>query len=447
MSSYQDLLGMNLKAERAVISAMINDKGALIESINKLCVNHFSVLHHQILFSALKDLYHAGKNIDILVFTDYLTEKKLMEDAGGLLYVMGIHEEYYINSEIENFLRILENKYQRREYIRILNESLAEIETITEPIENIISLHSKKVTDINKYNIQDGLINVSDGIAEKYNRLLDMINNTSNVSKETVIPLGYEQIDSMLNGGLRPQQAIIIAARPAMGKTSFVLNIACNIAIKFDEPVAFFSQEMSKEEIEYKILSAESEVNIQKIKNAYVNAKEQENTFDAVDVITKSKIFIDDTGSITPDYFRNSLRKWKAKNVQDGKTGIAIIDYLQLMKLPKSGDRFEEVSEIMRQLKSIAKEMKMPILILSQLSRQVEQRGNKRPQLSDLRESGELEQTADIVMFIYRDEYYNPESEKKYLAEIIISKHRNGATGTIELFFNKEITKFSSLEV
>lgn len=433
----------NIDAERAVLGAMLLDKEAVSRALEIVHFSYFYLEAHQIIFKATLDLYNHNQPIDLVTVSDQLSNMGMLQDAGDYKYLLDLAESVPTTANVEQYARIVEEKYIRREMIRISNEisyqayeSSDDISKIIEDAErNVFNIGQKRFTkDLVhiKELVSDSFETLSQGYREDSSKLLNL--NTGNLT-------GISDLDA-LTGGLNPSDLIILAARPAMGKTSFCLNIAVNVAMKEKLPVAIFSLEMSKEQITQRILSSVSEINGKLLKNGLVSREEFEKVTKAVGALYDSPLFIDDTSSLTPMEMRAKIRRLKAEHK---KLGAVIVDYLQLMDLEGAENRVNEIAKITRSLKRLAREMDVPVIALSQLSRSVEQRQNKRPQLSDLRESGSIEQDADIVMFIYRDEYYNPQSDKKKTAELIIAKHRNGEVGTIELYFDAALTKFANL--
>ncbi|MFN4151753.1 MAG: replicative DNA helicase, partial [Candidatus Sericytochromatia bacterium] len=394
----------NIDAERAVLGAMLLDKEAVVRALEIVHFSYFYLDAHQVIFKAVLDLYNHNKPIDLVTVSEQLSNMGMLQDAGDYKYLLDLAESVPTTANVEQYARIVEEKYIRREMIRISSEisyqayeSSDDIAKIIEDAErNVFNIGQKRFTkDLVhiKELVSDSFETLSQGYSEDPTRLLNL--NKGNLT-------GISDLDA-LTGGLNPSDLIILAARPAMGKTAFCLNIAVNIAMKEKLPVAIFSLEMSKEQITQRILSAVSEVNSKLLKNGLVDKEQFGKVTKAVGDLYNAPLFIDDTSSLTPMEMRAKIRRLKAEHK---KLGAVIVDYLQLMDLEGSENRVNEISKITRSLKRLAREMEVPVIALSQLSRSVEQRQNKRPQLSDLRESGSIEQDADIVMFIYRDEYY-----------------------------------------
>ena len=433
----------SIDAERAVLGCMVLDKEAVTKSLEILHFSYFYVNAHQIIFKIIYDLYNKNQPVDLVTVIDMLNSTGMISEVGDYKYIMDLVESIPTTANIEQYARMVEEKYIRRELIRISNSISQMSYESSDDISKLLDDAEKSIFTVGQKRFTKDLVHIKELLSKNYQALADGYNPDGNsISFNVGVKTGLNDLDEITNG-LNPSDLIILAARPAMGKTSFVLNIAANIAMKENLPVAIFSLEMSKEQITQRILSSVSEISNYHLKVANIPQDLFEKLAGATGKLYQSPIFIDDTSSLTPIEMRSKIRRLKAEHK---KLGVVIVDYLQLMDLEGAENRVNEISKITRSLKRLAREMDVPVIALSQLSRGVEQRQNKRPQLSDLRESGSIEQDADIVMFIYRDEYYNPNSDKKKTAEIIIAKHRNGPVGTVELYFDASLTKFSGLE-
>jgi replicative DNA helicase len=433
----------NLEAERAVIGSMLLDKEAVIKCLEILKYSYFYAPNHQIIFRIINDLFNVNKPIDLITVSDSLRNLNLLDDIGGYVYLIDLTESIPSTANVEQYARIVEEKYIKRELIRISNEIIEMSYESNADISNLLDKAEKDVFSLGQKRFTKDLVHIRDTLIENFDNISnEEIEDINKVTTRYGISTGIHDLDQITNG-LRPSNLIIVAARPAMGKTSFCLNIATNIALREKYPVAIFSLEMSKEEVSQRILCAEAEISLYHFRSGNIPKEMWEKITNTISKLYSAPIYIDDSSYLTPIEMRAKLRRLKSEHK---KLGAVIVDYLQLMEIESTENRVQEISKISRGLKRLARELDTPVIALSQLSRSVEQRQNKRPQLSDLRESGSIEQDADIVMFIYRDEYYNPNSDKKKIAELIIAKHRSGPVDTIELFFDASLTKFSGLE-
>ncbi len=437
----------NLDAERAVIGSILLDKEAVAKCLELLTPAHFYLASHQLIFKSVSDLYLHNQPADIVTVSDQLKLQGFLEDIGGYKYLLDLVESVPTTANIERYAKIVEEKFIRRELLRLSTEISEMCYSSTMDVAGLIDSAEKGIFALSQKRFTRDLVPIGQMLVNNYQTVTMGYPEDGSphrqISLQTGILTGLNQLDEWTNG-LNPSDLIVIAARPAMGKTAFCLNIAVNIALKSKLPVAIFSLEMSKEQLAQRMLSAHSEINNYSLKTGNITQPQWDQLTKATAELYDAPIYVDDTGNLTPIEIRSKVRRLKAENK---KIGAVIVDYLQLMEVKgNEANRVQEIAKITRALKQLAREMDVPVIALSQLSRSVEARQNKRPQLSDLRESGSIEQDADIVMFIYRDEYYNPNTEKKKTAEIIIAKHRNGAVGTIELHFNAELTKFAGLE-
>jgi len=433
----------NIDAERAVLGAMLLDKEAVARVLEIISFRHFYVPNHQIIFKVLYDLFNQGLPVDLITASDSLRIKGVLEDIGGYTYLMDISESVPTTANVEQYAKIVEEKFIRRELIRISTEISDLAYESTEDIAKLIENSERLIFSVGQRRFSNDLIHIKELLVQNFENISGTYGEDgAKLPINTGISTGIKDLDEITNG-LNPSDLIILAARPAMGKTAFCLNLATNIAIKEKLPVAIFSLEMSKEQMTQRIVCAEAEISAAHFKTGNIPKESWPIITQTIGKLYDAPLYIDDTSTLTPIEIRAKVRRLKAehKNI-----GAVIIDYLQLMEDSGSENRVQEIAKITRSLKKLAREMNVPVIALSQLSRNLEQRNNKRPQLSDLRESGSIEQDADIVMFIYRDEYYNPDSDRKKIAELIIAKHRNGPVDTVDLFFDATLTKFSGLE-
>ena len=385
------------------------------------------------------DLYERGEPIDLITVSEQLKIRGSIDAVGGLEYLTNLVNAVPTTANAKHYAKIVEEKSILRRLIKTSSEIINMGYDETEEVEYILDRAEKGIFDISQKRNSQGFVQIKDVLIETFDRLEELYNNKGNV---TGIPTGFVDLDHK-TAGLHNSDLVLIAARPAMGKTSFVLNIAQYAAIHSQVPVAIFSLEMSKEQLVNRMLCCEAMVDAQKMRTGQLEDSDWQKIAKALGPISDAPIYIDDTPGVTSAEIRAKCRRLKLEK----DLGLVIIDYLQLMQgRGRSESRQQEISEISRSLKILAKEINVPVIALSQLSRAPEMRSDHRPILSDLRESGAIEQDADIVMFLYRDDYYNPETEKKNVAEVIVAKHRSGSTGTVELAWLGQYTKFANLE-
>ncbi|MEG2348144.1 MAG: replicative DNA helicase [Clostridia bacterium] len=425
-------------AEQAVLGSMLVDKDAVIAAVEILKPEDFYRDDNKEIYAAMFELYGLGKHIDMITLKEQLSLRGTIEKVGSIQYIATLIDNVPTTSNIENYVKIVEEKSVTRKLIKTANDILKMGYSGTEEIDTLIEQTEKKVFDVLQNRNSRGYSSIKEILIHNFDSLENMFQNKGTVSG---IESGFIDLDAKISG-LNPSDLIIVAARPAMGKSAFVLNIANFVAKQAKIPVMVFSLEMSKEQMVNRILSSESEVDAMKLRNADLSSDEWLKLGQASGVLSEIPLYIDDTPGMSSTELRAKCRKAKLeKNI-----GLVIVDYLQLMESKtKSPSRQQEISEISRSLKILAKELQIPVIALSQLSRATESRTDHRPMLSDLRESGAIEQDADIVMFLHRDDYYDPDTDRKNIAEIIISKNRNGATGTVELAWIGKYTKFANL--
>lgn len=433
------VLPHSIEAEQSVIGSMIMDKEAIVVASEIITGNDFYGKQYGILFEAMVELHDEGKPVDLVTLQDRLKEKDVPAEVSSLEFVRDLINAVPTSANIKHYSNIVSEKALLRRLIK-LNEEIANSCYVgKEPLESILEDTEKRVFDlVQKRNTGDFV-----PIRQVVLNAMDKIELASrNKGAVTGISTGFLDLDYKTSG-MQPSDLVLIAARPSMGKTAFVLNIAQHVAFKGKETVAIFSLEMSKEQLVNRLFSLESKVDSQHIRTGNLNDSEWEKLIESAGVIGKSNLIIDDTPGISISELRSKCRKYKLEH----NLSMIIIDYLQLMSGSGKGDsRQQEISDISRSLKSLARELSVPVIALSQLSRAVEQRPDHRPMLSDLRESGAIEQDADVVMFIYRDDYYNKDTEMKGIAEIIIAKQRNGPIGTINLVWLPDYTKFANMQ-
>ena len=418
---------------------MLTDRDAVISAVEILKEEDFYREDNRNIYVAMLNLYSRSEPIDIITVKAELGLLGKFEVVGGLEYLASLPDKVPVATNVEKYIKIVEEKSILRNLIKTSNEITALGYEQTEEVETIMDISEKKIFDVVQKRSTKGYTPIKDVLIESITEIEKLYNQKGII---TGIPTGFADLDR-ITAGLHNSELILIAARPAMGKSAFALNIATYAAVNANVPVVVFNLEMSKEQVGNRILCSEAMVDSNKIKTGKIDEQDWIKLVSAVGPLSESQIFIDDTAGISIMEIRAKCRKLKLeKNI-----GLVVIDYLQLIQGSgkKNASREQEISEISRSLKILAKELDVPVIALSQLSRAVEQRTDHRPMLSDLRESGAIEQDADIVMFLYRDDYYNQESERKNIAEVILAKHRAGATGTVELMWLGNYTKFVNL--
>ena len=430
----------DLEAEQAILGSMLTDKDAVISAIEVLREEDFYREDNKAIYEAIFNLYNRAEPVDIITVKSELESMGKFEQVGGLEYLAELPEKVPTTANAMKYIKIVEEKSTLRRLIRTANEIIDLGYDQTEDVEDIMEGAEKKIFNIMQEKNQKGYSPLKDVLVESFTQLEELYNKKQHI---TGVPTGFAELDYK-TAGLHGSELILIAARPAMGKTAFALNIATNAAVRANVPVAVFSLEMSKEQLVNRILCSEAMVDSNKVRTGKLEDDDWAKLAGAIGPLSEAEIYIDDTPGINVTEIRAKCRKLKLeKNI-----GMVVIDYLQLVQgsNKRNGSREQEISEISRSLKILAKELNVPVIALSQLSRAAEQRPDHRPMLSDLRESGAIEQDADIVTFLYRDDYYNKDSEKKDIAEVIIAKHRGGSTGTVELLWLGSYTKFVNLE-
>ena len=413
----------DLEAEQAVLGSMLTDKDAVIASIETLKPESFYREDNRLIYEAILNLYNNSEPIDIITLKAELESLGKFEQVGGLEYIASLPDKVPTTANVQKYINIVEEKGLLRNLIKTANEIIELGYDPTEDVEDIMDNAEKKIFNIMQNKNQKGYTPIKDVLVESFNQLEELYNRKQHI---TGVPTGFTELDYK-TAGFHGSDLILVAARPAMGKSAFALNIATNAATKAKVPVVIFSLEMSKEQMVNRMLCSEAMVDSNKVRTGKLEEDDWVKLAETIGPLSEAEIYIDDTPGISVMEIRAKCRKLKLeKNI-----GMVVIDYLQLVQASNKrfGSREQEISEISRSLKVLAKELNVPVIALSQLSRAVEQRPDHRPMLSDLRESGAIEQDADIVMFLYRDDYYNEDSDKKDIAEVIISKHRAGSTG------------------
>ena len=419
---------------------MLTDRDAVISAIEVLKEDAFYREDNKAIFKAIVNLYSKSEPIDIITVKSELVENGNLERIGGLEYLAELPERVPTTANVEKYIKIVDEKAMLRRLINSANELVALGYNETENVDTIMDMAEKNIFDLAQKKNTKGYTPIKDVLVESFAELEKLYNQKGKLSG---ISTGFIDLDYK-TAGLHNSDLIIIAARPAMGKSAFAINIATNAAIMSNLPVAIFNLEMSKEQVGNRILCSEAMVDSNKVRTGQLDDDDWMKLASTLGRLSEAPIYIDDTPGISIMEVRAKCRKLKLeKNI-----GPVVIDYLQLVQGSgkKNSSREQEISEISRSLKILAKELDIPVIALSQLSRGAEKRDDKRPMLSDLRESGAIEQDADIVMFLYRDDYYNEDSEKKNIAEVILAKHRGGSTGTVDLAWMGSYTKFANLD-
>ena len=430
----------DVEAEQAVIGSMLTDREAVSSAVEVLKPEDFYREDNRTIYTAIMNLYNRSEPIDIITLKSELSGMGKLDAVGGLEYIAELPEKVPTTSNVEQYIKIVEEKSILRNLIKTANDIINLGYDPTQEVEAIIDNSEKKIFEVMQRKNQKGYSSIKDILVDTFTELEELYNRKQHV---TGVPTGFADLDYR-TAGLHKSDLILVAARPAMGKSAFALNIATNAAVRANVPVAVFSLEMSKEQMVNRILCSEAMEDIKKLITGTLEDEDWAKLAEASGILSESQIYIDDTPGISIMEIRAKCRKMKLeKNI-----GLVVIDYLQLVQGSgkRGASREQEIAEISRSLKILAKEIEVPVIALSQLSRAPEQRPDHRPMLSDLRESGSIEQDADIVMFLYRDDYYNEDSEKKNIAEVILAKHRSGSTGTVELLWLGNYTKFANID-
>ena len=427
------------EAEAGIISAMFKDREVIQDIVQLVRDTDFYKPENAILFKAILEIDESGQSVDLVTMTNKLRKENLLEKAGGVFYLGQIAAAPSTVYNVKQYAKIVQEKSTMRQLIRISDGIRNRCFDDAEPVESILDDAERLVLDISKQRQRNDVTRVDEIVPANLEKIEEAAKQEDEI---TGIPSGFIDLDHMTNGWQR-SDLIILAARPAMGKTALCLNMAANAAIDYHYPVAIFSLEMSKEQLVMRMLAAAARIDQKRLRTGQLNPDEWGAFLQKIGPLTSAPIYIDDTPAITIRELRAKARRLQSR---EGDLGLILVDYLQLMGgSGNSENRQQEVSEISRSLKALARELNVPIIALSQLSRTVEQTKDKRPQLSHLRESGSLEQDADIVLFIHREEYYNEDTDRRGIADVIIAKHRNGPTGTVELAFQNELTRFDNL--
>ncbi|MGK7947488.1 MAG: replicative DNA helicase [Xenococcaceae cyanobacterium] len=427
-----------IEAEEAILGGILLDPEAMVRVADILVKDAFYVQAHREIYNAAMMLHGQGKPTDLMTVSTWLADRDLLEKIGGTTKIAQLLNRTVSAANVDRYATLVMDKYVRRQLITAGHEIVDLGYRTAEELDKVLDESEQKIFRLTQERPQQGLVSISETIIQTFTEIENLHQEISLPG----IPSGFYDLDATTSGFSR-SDLIIIAGRPSMGKTSFCLNIAYNIAKEQKLPVAIFSLEMSREQLTQRMLSGEAKIASNRLRSGRISQNEFEPLINAVANLSELPIYIDDTANLTVMQMRSQVRRLQAQ--QKDKLGLVLLDYLQLMEGSGSDNRVQELSKITRSLKGLAREINVPIIALSQLSRGVEQRTNKRPMLSDLRESGSIEQDADLVIMLYREDYYNPDTPNRGIAEIIITKHRNGPTGTVKLLFKSELTKFENL--
>ncbi|SHF03132.1 primary replicative DNA helicase [Thermoanaerobacter uzonensis DSM 18761] len=428
----------NIEAEQSVLGSMLLSRDAIIDVSEIIKADDFYKESHKKLFDVMIEMFEKDIPVDLVTVVDELRKRNMLEAVGGIDYIASLSSNVITTANVSYYAKLIKEKATLRRLIEASSE-IMELSYQGDDVETVLDIAEQKIFDIAQGRNTTNFSPIKDVLMNTFYKIEELYKNKGQL---TGIPSGFPDLD-LKTAGFQPSDFILVAARPSMGKTSFALNIAQNAALLTGLPVAIFSLEMSKEQLVNRLICSTANIDSQKLRTGNLDEDDWMKLAAAMTPLSKAPIYIDDTPGIGVMDIRAKCRRLKLEK----GLGLVMIDYLQLMQgRGKAENRQQEISEISRSLKSLARELNVPVITLSQLSRAPESRSDHRPILSDLRESGAIEQDADIVMFLYRDDYYHKDSEKKNIAEVIIAKHRNGPTGTVELLWLAQYTKFASLD-
>jgi replicative DNA helicase len=428
----------NIDAEEAILGGILLDPEAITRVLDILRPEAFYLSAHQELYRAALTLQNQGSPTDLMSMATWLQDHGLLEKVGGQSKLVELVDRTVSAVNIDRYAQLVVDKYLRRKLIGVGQQISQLGHETAKDLENVLDDAEQKVFSITQVRPNQGLVSTADILTKTFSE----IEQRSIGMAVPGLACGFYDLDAMTQGFQR-SDLVIVAGRPSMGKTAFSLGLASNIAIQHKLPVAIFSLEMSKEQIIQRLLSKESRIESNRLRSGRISHKEWEPLGHAISRLSEIRVFVDDTPNISLNEMRSRARRLQAE--QGGVLGLILIDYLQLMEGSGSENRVQELARITRSLKALARELNVPIIALSQLSRSVEARADKRPMMSDLRESGSIEQDADLIMMLYRDDYYNPDSPDRGIAEVNIVKHRNGPTGSVKLLFEPQFTEFRNL--
>jgi replicative DNA helicase len=432
----------NIEAEASLLGAILIDTDAIVKIADRISVEDFYDPRHARIYEALRVLYERRSAIDVLTLSDQLKGNGFLEMVGGPSYLTELTNFVPTAAHVEQYADIVAQKALRRRLISASADMADLGRDESKALQELIEEAESRLFEVSQKHVKQSVVSLESVLAESFERLDDLHKDKNKIRG---IPSGYRDLDNLL-AGFQRSDLFILAARPSMGKTAFVLNLAHKVATLAKESVLVFSLEMSKEQLVDRLLAMESGVDAWALRTGKLTDDDFERLGEAMGTLSEAKIYIDDTPGITVSDLRTKARR----EAHTQPLGLVIVDYLQLMsgggKYSSEGNRVQEISEISRGLKGIARELNVPVIALSQLSRSVESRSPKIPQLSDLRESGSIEQDADVVAFLYREDYYEPDSERKNIMDVLIKKHRNGPTGGVELYFDRDKQRIRSLD-
>lgn len=424
----------NVEAEASLLGAVLIDSDAIVKIADTVTEHDFYDPRHKHIYDAINRLYERREPIDVLTLADQLKNTGVLDVIGGPSYLTELTNFVPTAAHVEQYAEIVAQKALRRRLIHASQDMVELGHDESKSLKELIEDAESRLFQVSEKHVKQSLVSIETILSESFDRLDDLHKDKKKIRG---VPTGYRDMDNML-AGLQRSDLFIIAARPAMGKTAFVLNLAHNVAVQAKEPVLIFSLEMSKEQLVDRLLAMESGVDAWALRTGNLTDSDFEKIGQAMGTLSEAPIYIDDSPGITVSDMRTKARR----EAHQRNLGLVIVDYLQLMsgggKYASEGNRVQEISEISRGLKGMARELNVPLIALSQLSRSVESRSPQIPQLADLRESGSIEQDADVVAFLYREDYYNPESDRKNIMDVLIKKHRNGPVGGIELYFNRD---------
>lgn len=432
----------NVDAEASLLGAILIDTDALVKIADKIDALDFYDERHQYIYEAIVQLFDKHSPIDVLTLSNQMKGSDTLESIGGSSYLAELTNFVPTAAHVEQYAEIVAQKALRRRLIKAAQDITTLGFNETNNLQELIEEAETRLFDVSQKHIQQDVTSLETILSESFERLDELHKDKGKIRG---VPTGFKDLDNIL-AGLQKSDLVVLAARPSMGKTALALNLAHNVAVDAGQPVLIFSLEMSKEQLVDRMLARESGVDAWALRTGNLTDNDFEKIGQAMGALSEAPIFIDDSPSITVSELRTKARR----EAHSRDLGLIIVDYLQLMsggaRFGSDGNRVQEISEISRGLKGIARELNVPLLALSQLSRSVESRSPQIPQLADLRESGSIEQDADVVAFIYREDYYNPDTDRRNITDIFVKKHRNGPTGSMELYFDKEKQRFRTLD-
>lgn len=435
-------LPQNLDAEASLLGALLIDANAIVKIADIVYAEDFFDERHRKIYEATMSLYDNRSPIDVLTLTNQLRAQGYLDIVGGASYITELTNFVPTAAHVEHYADIVRQNAMRRRLINASREIIELGYNEAHTLQDLVEKAETQMFSVSQQHVKQTITSLEDILSDSFERLDDLHKDKNKIRG---VPTGYKDLDNIL-AGLQRSDLFVLAARPSMGKTALSLNIAHNVALESEQSVLLFSLEMSKEQLVDRMLAVESGVDAWALRTGNLSDNDFEKIGEAMGSLSEAQIYIDDTPAITVSDLRTKARR----EAHQRQLSLIIVDYLQLMsggnRFGGDGNRVQEISEISRGLKQIARELNVPLVALSQLSRSVESRSPQIPQLSDLRESGSIEQDADVVAFIYREDYYNPETERKHITDILIKKHRNGPTGTVELYFDANKQRFRSLD-